>query len=58
MPKIEVPFRYFMTCFAASMWPGEGLHWCLARIDVITDMSGRVPVANQLRDPTNLLRYD
>ena len=24
----------------------------------MTDMSGRVPVANQLRDPTNLLRYD
>ena len=26
IPKFAVPLRYFMTCFSASMWPGEGLH--------------------------------
>ncbi len=52
IPRFLVPLRYLMTCFAASMCPGEGLELYLAIIFVIVAMSGRVWVDNQLRHPT------
>ena len=42
IPMSLVPLRYFMTCFAASMWPGEGFEVYLAIMLVIVAISGRV----------------
>ena len=56
IPRSLVPLRYLMTCFAASIWPGDGLALYLAIMLVIVAISGRVWVDNQFRDPTYLRR--
>ena len=40
IPRSLVPLRYLMTCFAASMWPGDGFTLYLAFILVMVAMSG------------------
>ena len=52
MPKVRVPRRYLRTYFAESKWPGEGSLWYFARIDVMTEISGREQEDSHWSEPT------
>ena len=58
IPKFLVPLRYLIKCFAASMWPGDGLEVYLAIMLVIVATSGLVCVESQFRHPTYLRRIE
>ena len=47
-----MPLRYLITYLAAAMWPGEGLFGYFARMDVMTDRSGRVACDSHNNEPT------
>ena len=44
IPSSLGPLIYGITYLTATMRPGDRLFWCLARIDVITERSGQVPI--------------
>lgn len=50
-PSWRVPARYLRANWAAYNWPGLGLFWYFAKMEVMVDKSGRVEWASQLREP-------
>ena len=51
IPNVRVPLRYLTTRFAAAMCPFDGFSVYFASIFVIVAISGRVDVANHVREP-------
>ena len=53
IPWALFDIRYLIAYCADLMCPGVGCVWCLARIDVIADRSGRVDCDSHNNEPTS-----
>ena len=54
IPRVCVPFRYLITCFAACICPFDAVVEYFAKKIVIGAISGLVDIASQLSKPTRV----